>query len=131
MLLHSNKISWINNDDIIEQQIVNWIYNNLPKFKDEYSDLDKNRKVKIETDDFVSTTLEKSRQYYLQALILIKKGDTISAARYFQQAIDNLNKLVSYPNIEYNHEFNDLSNIWEDYENYITNIDMRWSLNDI
>ncbi len=37
LLLHSNKISWINNDDIIEQQIVNWIYNNLPKFKDEYS----------------------------------------------------------------------------------------------
>ncbi|HPU23463.1 MAG TPA: LysM peptidoglycan-binding domain-containing protein [Candidatus Kapabacteria bacterium] len=100
------------------------IYKERQKFKDEYSDLDKNRKVKIETDDFVSTTLEKSRQYYLQALILIKKGDTISAARYFQQAIDNLNKLVSYPNIEYNHEFNDLSqSIVEDYENYITNID--------
>ncbi len=100
------------------------IYKDRQKFKDEYSDLDKNRKVKIETDDFVSATLEKSRQYYLQALILIKKGDTISAARYFQQAIDNLNKLVSYPNIEYNSEFNDLSqSIVEDYENYITNID--------
>ncbi|HPP40864.1 MAG TPA: hypothetical protein PK498_11305, partial [Candidatus Kapabacteria bacterium] len=40
------------------------IYKERQKFKDEYSDLDKNRKVKIETDDFVSTTLEKSRQYY-------------------------------------------------------------------
>ncbi|MCX8054611.1 MAG: LysM peptidoglycan-binding domain-containing protein [Ignavibacteria bacterium] len=100
------------------------IYKERQKFKDEYSDLDKNKKVKIEADDYVSSTLEKSRQFYLQALILIKKGDTISAARYFQQAIDNLNKLVSYPNIESNSEFNDLSqSIVEDYENYITNID--------
>lgn len=100
------------------------VYKERQKFKDEYSDLDKNRKVRIDTDEFVKSTLEKSRQSYLQALILIKRGDTVSAARYFQQAIDILNKLVSYPNIENNREFNDLSqSIVEDYETYITNID--------
>lgn len=100
------------------------VYKEKQKFKDEYSDLDKNKKTKEVAEDFIGSTLEKSRQNYLQALILIKRGDTISAARYFQQAIDILNKLVSYPNIENNAEFNELSqSIVEDYENYITNID--------
>jgi len=100
------------------------VYKEKQKFKDEYSDLDKNKRSKEAAEDFIGSTLEKSRQNYLQALILIKRGDTISAARYFQQAIDVLNKLVSYPNIENNAEFNELSqSIVEDYENYITNID--------
>jgi len=100
------------------------VYKEKQKFKDEYSDLDKHKRSKEAAEDFIGSTLEKSRQNYLQALILIKRGDTISAARYFQQAIDVLNKLVSYPNIENNAEFNELSqSIVEDYENYITNID--------
>jgi hypothetical protein len=33
---HSEKISWINNKDEIEAQIITWIKNNLPKFFNEY-----------------------------------------------------------------------------------------------
>jgi hypothetical protein len=33
---HSSKISWINNNNEIEVQIIGWIKENLPKFLDEY-----------------------------------------------------------------------------------------------
>lgn len=94
------------------------------KFPDQYSELDGAKTSKKASDEAVASTLEQSRQKYLQALILIKRGDTLSAARYFQQAIDILNKLVSYPNVEQNEDFTDLAqSIVEDYESYITNID--------
>lgn len=94
------------------------------KFPDEYSELDENKSGKVVTDEIIASTLESSRQSYLQALILIKRGDTVSAARHFQQAIDILNKLVSYPNIDKNEDFSDLAqSIVEDYETYVTNIE--------
>jgi len=94
------------------------------QFPDEYSELDGKSSSKAITDEAILNTLENSRQRYLQALIMIQKGDTIAAARFFQQAIDILNKLVSYPNIEQNEDFADLAqSIVEDYESYITNIE--------
>jgi hypothetical protein len=35
---HSEKISWINQEEAIEPQIVKWIVEHLPKFKTEYAD---------------------------------------------------------------------------------------------
>ncbi len=107
--------------DYLEQQEKS---RNKQKFPDQYSELDGNKTAKAVTDEIIIQTLESSRQTYLQALILIKRGDTLSAARYFQQAIDILNKLVSYPNIEKNEDFTDLAqSIVEDYESYITSIE--------
>ncbi len=34
---HSDKIPWVDNKHNVEEQVVNWIYTNLPKFWDEYS----------------------------------------------------------------------------------------------
>jgi len=37
LITHADKIPWINRNQNIEQQVTDWIYRNLPKFRDEYS----------------------------------------------------------------------------------------------
>lgn len=93
-------------------------------FPDEYSELDDAPVAKQTSDETILRTLERSRQRYLQALILVERGDTTAATRYFDDAINILNKLVNYPNIENNEDFSDLAQkIIEDYENFVQNID--------
>jgi len=36
LITHADKIPWINRGGNVEQQVTEWIYNNLPKFQDEY-----------------------------------------------------------------------------------------------
>ncbi|MBM2814041.1 MAG: Membrane-bound lytic murein transglycosylase [Ignavibacteria bacterium] len=89
-------------------------------FPDKYSELDDVPTPAYTKDEFVLSTLEKSRQKYLQALILISNKDTLTAAKYFEQSIDILNVLASYPGIEQNQDFTDLvTSIVEDFEYYI------------
>lgn len=93
-------------------------------FPDEYSDLDDKPVSNQTSDKVILSTLEKSRQQYLMALSRIEKGDTVTAAKHFEQAINTLNKLVSLPGIEQNEEFVDLAqSIIEDYESFIQSID--------
>jgi hypothetical protein len=37
LITHAEKIPWVNRSQNIEQQVTDWIYRNLPKFKEEYS----------------------------------------------------------------------------------------------
>jgi len=37
LITHAEKIPWVNRKQNIEQQVTDWIYRNLPKFKEEYS----------------------------------------------------------------------------------------------
>jgi hypothetical protein len=37
LITHAEKIPWVNRNQNIEQQVTDWIYRNLPKFKEEYS----------------------------------------------------------------------------------------------
>jgi membrane-bound lytic murein transglycosylase D len=93
-------------------------------FPDEYSELDEIPTPSSTKDEYILHNLNKSRQKYLQALILIERQDTISAAQYFEEAIGFLNKLVSYPDIETNTDYSDLAkSIIEDYERMIVDID--------
>ncbi len=93
-------------------------------YPDEFSELDAVPLPTKTTDKVVLQTLERARQKYLQALILIQKKDTANAVRYFEGAINVLNQLVSYPGIESNTDFTDLAQaIIEDYERNITGID--------
>jgi membrane-bound lytic murein transglycosylase D len=93
-------------------------------FPDEYSDLDDIPTPKTTKDENILKTLERARQRYLQALTLIEKGDTTSAAKYFEIAINILNPLVSYPGIDKNDDFTDLAqSIIEDYESFVQSID--------
>lgn len=94
-------------------------------FPDEYSDLDDAaQRQKNKKDKNVMKILERARQKYLQALKLVQKGDVTNAARFFEHAIEILNKLASQPGIEQNEEYTELAqSIIDDYETYITSID--------
>jgi len=37
LITHADKIPWIDRSENVEEQVTKWIYNNLPKFRDEYS----------------------------------------------------------------------------------------------
>lgn len=93
-------------------------------FPDEYSELDNGSSPRHTKDNAIMKVLERSRQKYLQALVLVQKGDTTNSARFFEHSIEILNKLASYPGIEQNEDFTELAqSIIDDYETYIKSID--------
>lgn len=72
----------------------------------------------------ISEKLEKARQKYLKALTAIENDDTLSIPRLFEDAVQALNSLASYPGIESNEDFADLAqSIIDDYESYVQIID--------
>lgn len=88
-------------------------------FPDEYSDLDENAKSEesqLKSKE-VSDAIELARQKYYQALILVQKRDINRAIKYFEDALNKLNKLLSFPDIESNTEFSELAqSILDDYK---------------
>ena len=98
--------------------------NNIQVFPDEYSELDDFSKIIPSDNDVVIKTLEHAKQKYIQAKILIDKGDTADAAGYFEKAIEILNRLTSYPGIEQNSNFTDLAkSIMTAFENSVQSIE--------
>lgn len=96
----------------------------LPYYEDEYAQLDDASSSSSTGDRLIAGKLEAARQKYLRALTFVDRGDTAKAATAFEDAIEVLNALVNYPNIEDNAEFSDLmQSIIEDYESYIQSID--------
>ncbi|MBI4418496.1 MAG: LysM peptidoglycan-binding domain-containing protein [Ignavibacteriales bacterium] len=74
--------------------------------------------------ELIARRLEEARQLYLDALTAQELGDTTASQQGFEQAIEILNELSYYPEIESNSDFTDLSrSIIEDYEKYIQLID--------
>jgi len=72
----------------------------------------------------ISEKLERARQKYLKALTAIENDDTLSIPRLFEDAVQALNSLASYPGIESNEDFADLAqSIIDDYESYVQIID--------
>lgn len=95
-----------------------------PVFPDEFWDLDEGLAGQAQLDNGVAEQLERARQRYLKALLLIEQKDTLAAARQFESAIVALNELASYPKIEDNQDFTDLAqSVIEDYEAYVSSID--------
>lgn len=78
------------------------------------------------TDDasVISRRLEEARQLYLDALSAQESGDSTASQEGFELAIEILNELSTFPDIDANTDFTDLSkSIVEDYEKYIQAID--------
>lgn len=97
----------------------------LPYYEDEYAQLDDASSSSSSSGDrLIAGKLEAARQKYLRALTFVDRGDTAKAAVAFEDAIEVLNTLVTYPSIDDNAEFSDLmQSIIEDYESYIQSID--------
>lgn len=86
-------------------------------YKDEYSELDDQHYRNPARDKHIKEVIEKSKELYFQGLILIERGDSTNAVTYFEDAIKQLNLLVSYPEIDHDEDFLDISQaLIEDYE---------------
>jgi len=93
-------------------------------FPDEYSELDDVPVSQQIDDPLILKSLERARVKYLRALSYIENNDTLKAEENFEQAIDILNSINYYPNINKYRDYTDLvQSILEDYEKYIRNID--------
>lgn len=76
------------------------------------------------TADFLAAKLEKARLHYMAALAAQESNDTTLSEAEFEAAIQILNELSYYPDIDSSKDFTDLSqSIIEDYEKYIASID--------
>lgn len=74
----------------------------------------------VSNDSLIALHLEQARLHYVAAMNAEETGDTASVAWQFEQALELLNELSYYPDIETNQDFVDLSKaIVEDYERYI------------
>lgn len=79
--------------------------------------------LEVDGDDFIARRLEEARQLYLEALAAQEGGDSTASQEGFEKAIEVLNELSYYPEIEANRDFADLSkSVIEDYEKYILSI---------
>ncbi len=97
---------------------------NATIYPDEFSDIDKPKPKQNSNDDNINQVMRKARIEYAKALGYIDRKDTVKAAMFFKEAIDVLNRLASYPDIENNNDFATLAqNIISDYEKYIGSID--------
>jgi membrane-bound lytic murein transglycosylase D len=103
------------NDSLATQKI---------KFPDEFTILDDDYNKDVFHSKEFQEAVKFSRMKYHDALVYLKKRDSVRAAKSFESAIARVNQYVSYPGIENEKEFLDLvHSIIEDYENYITTID--------
>lgn len=76
--------------------------------------------VLINNDSLIALQLEQARQHYLSAMAAESNGDSVRASTQFELALQILNDLSYYPDIEGNLDFNDLSRtVVEDYEKHI------------
>lgn len=92
---------------------------------DEFQDLDYGQKdIHAEVEENRSFAYELARTLYLRALSEIAAGDTLAAARSFDEAIRILRPLVDDPAIQDDEAITDLMvSIIEDYDAFIQNID--------
>ncbi len=96
----------------------------IPLFPDEYTVLDDFSHLSEQDNKIIPKTLEHSRQKYIQALIMLEKGDTSEAKIYFENSIQILNRISNYPSIENNKDYIDLAqSIINDYESIVESIE--------
>jgi membrane-bound lytic murein transglycosylase D len=74
----------------------------------------------VSNDSLIALQLEQARLHYVAAINAEEKNDTASVAWQFEQALQLLDELSYYPDIETSQDFVDLSKtIVEDYERFI------------
>lgn len=91
---------------------------------DPFAVLDEQQKTGIIDSQLIEQKLDAARQQWLRALAAQQKNDRAETVKRFESSIDLLNKLISYPSVESNKNFQDLTrDVIADYERYVNKID--------
>ncbi len=86
--------------------------------------LDEQQKTGTIDPQLIEQRLDAARQQWLRALAAQQKNDRAETVKRFEASIDLLNKLITYPTVEQNKDFQDLTrDVLADYEKYVTKID--------
>ncbi len=73
----------------------------------------------------IEERLEAARQEWLRALAAEQRKDKNEVVRRFEGAIDILNRLIYFPNVNENKDFQELTkSVIEDYEKFVSKIDV-------
>src|SRR5579872_3249736 len=73
----------------------------------------------------IEERLEAARQEWLRALAAEQRKDKNEVVRRFESAIDILNRLIYFPNVNENKDFQELTkSVIEDYEKFVAKIDV-------
>ena len=93
-----------------------------PKSADPFASLDNKGGI---DSAVVEERLEAARQEWLRALAAEQRKDKNEVVRRFEGAIDILNRLIYFPNVNENKDFQELTkSVIEDYEKYVSKIDV-------
>jgi membrane-bound lytic murein transglycosylase D len=86
--------------------------------------LDEQQKTGNIDPQLIEERLDAARQQWLRAVAAQQKNDKTDVVRHFEASIDMLNRLINYPTVEENKEFQDLTrDVMADYEKYVARID--------
>lgn len=95
---------------------------NIARSIDPFAELDDNTAAL--DSSFLAERLEAARQEWLRALSAELRKDREEVVNRFENAIGILNRLIYYPNVSENEDFQDLTrSVIEDYEKYVSAID--------
>ncbi len=91
---------------------------------DPFAVLDEEVKAGNIDPQLIQERVDAARQEWLRALVAQQKNQKVEVVKYFEGAIDILDHLITYPGVDTNSEFQDVSkNVIGDYEKYVARID--------
>ncbi|MEO6938824.1 MAG: LysM peptidoglycan-binding domain-containing protein [Candidatus Kapaibacterium sp.] len=91
---------------------------------DPFSVLDEQSKLGAIDPHLIEERLDAARQEWLRAVASQQKGTHAESVKHFEESIDILNRLINYPKVEENTEFQDLTrSVMADYERFVAKID--------
>ncbi len=95
-----------------------------PTPTDPFAVLDEQAKAGNIDPHILQERVDAARQEWLRALVAQQKNEKTEVVKHFESAIDILNRLITYPGIDSNKDFQEVSkNVIGDYEKYIARID--------
>jgi len=72
----------------------------------------------------IEERLDAARQQWLRALAAQQRNDKTAIVQHFEEAIDILNRLISYPEVNDNKDFQELTqSVIDDYDKFVAKID--------
>ena len=72
----------------------------------------------------IDERVDAARQEWLRALVAQQKNQKTEVVNHFESAIDILNRLITYPGVDSNKDFQNVSkSVISDYSKYVANID--------
>ena len=91
---------------------------------DPFSVLDEQVKSGNIDPNLVNERVDAARQEWLRALVSQQKNQKVDVVKHFESSIDILNHLITYPGVDTNKDFQDVSkSVMVDYEKYVARID--------